>query len=126
MKNTVDESRLKPTFNLAPNVSEGKRGVPLTHVRGWRHESRGTGFSLCALVAISILLAGCGRAPSVDLLGSFFPVWMFCLTIAVIAAFAIRWILVRLRLESEVGPLALFYPSVVILLTSLLWLVFFK
>ena len=30
------------------------------------------------------------------------------------------------RLESEVGPVALFYPSVVILLTSLLWLIFFR
>jgi YtcA family len=78
------------------------------------------------LVSAALLLSGCGRAPSVDVLGSFFPVWMFCLTIAVVAAFAVRWILVRARLESEVGPLALFYPSVVVLVSSLLWLMFFR
>jgi hypothetical protein len=71
-------------------------------------------------------LAGCGRAPSVDVLGSFFPVWMFCLTIAVVLTFVVRWVLVRLKLESDVGPVALFYPSVLILITSLLWLVFFR
>lgn len=81
---------------------------------------------LKSIVVISILLTGCARAPSVDVLGSFFPVWMLCLTIAVIAAFVVRWILVRCRLESEVGPLVLFYPSVVVLCTSLVWLVFFR
>jgi YtcA family len=78
------------------------------------------------LVSAALLFSSCGRAPSVDVLGSFFPVWMFCLTIAVVAAFAVRWILVRARLESEVGPLALFYPCVVVLVSSLLWLMFFR
>lgn len=78
------------------------------------------------LAALVLGCTGCGRAPSVDILGSFFPVWMICLTIAVIATFAVRWVVVRCRLESEVGPLALFYPSVVLLVTSLLWLVLFR
>ena len=34
--------------------------------------------------------------------------------------------LVRFKLENEVGPLALFYPCVVLLFTSLLWLIFFR
>ena len=80
---------------------------------------------LC-LAAICLLCSGCGRAPSVDILGSFFPDWMVCLTIAIILASGLRLILLRYRLESEIGPVALFYPSVVILLTSLLWLIFFR
>jgi hypothetical protein len=75
---------------------------------------------------ICLLCSGCGRAPSVDVLGSFFPVWMVCLTIAVILTCGLRLVLLRYRLESEIGPVALFYPSVVILLTSLLWLIFFR
>jgi hypothetical protein len=71
-------------------------------------------------------LAGCSRAPSVDIIGSFFPAWLVCLTIAVVLTFVVRFALVKLRLETEVGPLALFYPSLLTLLTCLLWLVYFR
>jgi hypothetical protein len=71
-------------------------------------------------------LTGCGRAPSVDVLGSFFPVWMFCLTIAIVLTFAVHFVLARCRLDTEVGPPALFYPCVVILFTSVLWLAFYR
>ena len=74
----------------------------------------------------TLLCAGCSRAPSVDIIGSFFPVWMVCLTAAVVLTFGVRYLLLRLKLESEVGPLALFYPSAVILITSLLWLIFYR
>jgi hypothetical protein len=73
-----------------------------------------------------VLLTSCSRAPSVDVIGSFFPVWMLCLTIAIVLASGLRFLLLRLRLESEVGPLALFYPSAVILFSCLLWLIFFR
>jgi hypothetical protein len=87
---------------------------------------QGTNKSAKPLCLATIFLSGCGRAPSVDVLGSFFPVWMVCLTIAIILACGLRLVLLRYRLESEIGPVALFYPSVVILLTSLLWLIFFR
>ena len=66
------------------------------------------------------------NAPSVDIIGSFFPVWMVCLIGAVILTFAARFVLVRLRLDTEVGPVAVFYPSLIVLFTSLLWLTFFR
>ena len=66
------------------------------------------------------------RAPSIDIIGSFFPAWMVCLTLAVFLTFALRFVLVKVRLESEVGPLAVFYPSLLTLLTSLLWLTYFR
>jgi hypothetical protein len=69
---------------------------------------------------------GCGRAPSIDVIGSFFPVWMVCLAIAVVLTFGVRYLLLRYKIEQEVGPLALFYPSSVVLLTCLLWLTFFR
>jgi YtcA family len=76
--------------------------------------------------AICLLCAGCGRAPSVDIIGSFFPVWMLCLTIAIVLACILRLVLLRYQFESEIGPVALFYPSVVILFSCLLWLIFFR
>ena len=77
-------------------------------------------------LALCSTLSSCSRAPSVDILGSFFPVWMICLAISVLITFGVRLLLLRFRLESEVGPLALFYPSAVILFTGLLWLTFFR
>ena len=77
-------------------------------------------FTLCGA------LTGCGHAPSIDIIGSFFPVWMLCLTIAIILTFLARVFLRKYQLETEVGPLALFYPSLVTLFTSVLWLIFFR
>jgi hypothetical protein len=73
-----------------------------------------------------MLLSGCVRAPAIDVEGSFFPAWIVCLAIAVPSTFAIRWGLLKLRLESEVGPLALFYPSLVVIITVTLWMGYFK
>jgi hypothetical protein len=81
---------------------------------------------LTYLAPLCLLCTGCGQAPSVDIIGSFFPAWMICLSVAVMLAFAVRYLLVRYHLESDVGPVALFYPSVVLLFTSLLWLIFFR
>ena len=80
----------------------------------------------CLAAASAVACAGCQRAPSIDVIGSFLPVWMLCLTVAVALSFLVRYFLVRYHTESEVGPLALFYPCVVILFTCTLWLVFFR
>ena len=77
-------------------------------------------------IAICILCSGCSRAPSVSIIGSFFPVWMFCIAIGVVGAFIQRAVLVRLGLEQYVGPLWLFYPSTGTLCACVLWEVFFR
>jgi hypothetical protein len=51
---------------------------------------------------------------------------MLCLLVAVIVTFAVRSLLVRLRLNAEVGPVAVFYPSVLVLSACLVWLIFFR
>ena len=78
------------------------------------------------VAATCALLSGCGRAPAIDIVGSFFPAWMICLTVGAILAFVVRYFLLRYRLETEVGPLALFYPCAVILFTCLMWLIIFR
>ncbi len=75
---------------------------------------------------VSTTLTSCAHAPSVEIVGSFFPVWMVCLTAAVILTFFARKQLVRSKLESQVGPVALFYPSMVVSFSCLLWLVLFR
>jgi hypothetical protein len=78
------------------------------------------------VAALTSVLTGCARAPSVDVLGSFFPVWMVCVSAAVILSFLVRKLLVRSKLESRVGPVALFYPSLIVLFSCLLWLISFR
>lgn len=81
---------------------------------------------LFGVTVACLLCTGCSRAPSISIIGSFFPVWMVSLATGVILAFVVRFLLLRYRLEPEVGPLALFYPCVVVLFTCLLWLIFFR
>jgi YtcA family len=81
---------------------------------------------LFRLAALCLFCSGCNHAPSIDIIGSFFPAWMLCLIISIVLVFAVRYVLIRYQIETEVGPVALFYPSAVVLFTCLLWLVFFR
>jgi hypothetical protein len=64
------------------------------------------------------------RAPSFDILGSFFPAWLVCLALAVPITAAARWLLIRLHVLLALPMLA--YPSLTVLFTFALWLIFFR
>ena len=71
----------------------------------------------------SLLLTGCGRAPAVDILGSFFPAWLICLVVAIVLTTVVR--LALLRFNINVALPIIFYPSFTAFFTFALWLVFF-
>jgi YtcA family len=75
------------------------------------------------LVLVAPLLSGCSRAPSIEVLGSFFPAWLVCFIVAIVLTALARLALLRLRVKAAL-PL-LVYPSLAALLTFLLWLLFF-
>jgi hypothetical protein len=75
---------------------------------------------------VSLLCTGCGRAPAIDVIGSFFPAWMLCLILSIVLTSLLRLFLLRRQLEPAIEPVALFYPCVVLLLCCLLWLIFFR
>jgi hypothetical protein len=64
------------------------------------------------------------RAPSFDILGSFFPAWLVCLAVGLLLTVAARWILLRLHIVIAIPVLT--YPSLTALFTLALWLVFFR
>ena len=70
--------------------------------------------------------SGCSRAPSIEFIGTFFPVWMVCILVALAVTGLIRAGLVRLGLEQKLGPPAVFYPSLVVAISCLLWLVIYS
>jgi hypothetical protein len=82
-------------------------------------------FSL-GIGGVCLLCAGCGRAPAIDVIGSFFPAWMFCLIIAIVLTTLLRLFLLRRQLEPAIEPVVLFYPCVVLLVSCLLWLIFYR
>ena len=81
-------------------------------------------FALSCLPAFTIFLSGCSRAPEVDVFGSLFPAWLICIVFSVPLTAFVRWILVRRDLEDYVGPLIVFYGSVSLAGSGVLWLVF--
>lgn len=76
------------------------------------------------LTGMVLVLTGCSRAPSFDVLGSFFPAWMLCLLLGVVLTGICRWVLVKARVPLAV-PI-LIYPSLSALFTFTLWLLFFQ
>ena len=88
------------------------------------HEASRT-MRLGFLVSLSALpLASCSRAPSVDVLGSFFPAWLVCTTLGVLFTALTRWVLLRFHMSLDLAVLA--YPSLAALFTFALWLIFFR
>ena len=80
-------------------------------------------FARCGLVLAFLLLTSCARAPSFDILGSFFPAWLVCLIVAIVLTALTGWLLRRLHIPL-VWP-TLIYPSLTALFTFVLWLVLF-
>src|SRR5258707_8158619 len=74
----------------------------------------------------TLLVAGCSRAPSFNLLGSFFPAWILCGVIGILLAVAVRLFFVRIKLEPQLKPLIVVYPCLAAFFTFTLWLLFFS
>jgi hypothetical protein len=85
---------------------------------------RGSRFVKYEFVLASLLLASCSRAPSFDILGSYFPAWLICLALAILLTVLARWLLLRMHI-AVVLPILVF-PSLTALFTFALWLVFFR
>jgi hypothetical protein len=86
--------------------------------RGFQASSR------FGLAIVAFLLTSCGRAPSFDILGSFFPAWLVCLALGLLLTVAARWVLLRLHIVIALPVLT--YPSLTALFTFGLWLTFFR
>ncbi len=80
----------------------------------------------CVAAITPLVLSGCQRAPSFEVLGSFFPAWLFCFTVAILLTVAARFLLLRLHLDAVLTPPLVIYPCLTALWTFVLWLLFFQ
>jgi hypothetical protein len=93
----------------------------------WPAKARGLRFAAIARCTAFVLSAtGCSRAPSFNILGSFFPAWILCGVIGILLAVAVRILFVRLNFEKELSPLIVVYPCLAAFFTFLIWLLFFS
>ena len=86
--------------------------------------AQGQRVSKSVVLLAAALCASCSRAPSFDILGSFFPAWLLCLAAGVVLTGAAHWLLLRVRVPLAIPGLA--YPSLTALFTFALWLIFFR
>ncbi len=79
-----------------------------------------------ASFASALWAAGCSRAPSFNILGSYFPAWILCGVIGILLTVAVRLFFVYIKLEDKLlWPLILVYPCLTAFFTFTLWLLFF-
>jgi YtcA family len=76
--------------------------------------------------AVLLFSTGCNRAPSFNILGSFFPAWILCGVIGIVLTVIVRVFFVRARLEQELRPLIVVYPCIALFFTFTTWLLFFS
>jgi len=91
--------------------------IPKSRLAGSRAE-----FTILA----SLFLTGCRGAPSINVLGSFFPGWMLCMGLGLIGALVFRQVFIRTNIESHLVVRPLVYLCLWGLITLSSWLLFFR
>ena len=82
-------------------------------------------FFLLALSSM-LLLGSCSRAPSVSVLGSFFPAWMVCCLVGIALAVVTYLAFQRWQLHSAIPVSVITYPCLAVLYTFCIWLIFYS
>jgi YtcA family len=72
------------------------------------------------------VLAGCARAPSFNIVGSFFPAWLICIVAGIGLAAIANWVLRRYKLDQQIVWTIIVYPCLAAFFAFTLWLVFFS
>ncbi len=77
------------------------------------------------LAVVSADLTGCRRSPSINVLGSYFPGWLACMVVGVLAAVILQMYLGRRGWQRHLPLLPLFYLCVALLIACMAWLITF-
>jgi len=90
------------------------------------HHFTGNMLSRGAVGMSLVFLTGCRGAPSINLLGSFFPGWMLCVAIGVVGSLLLRQLFIKTNLDPRLPLRALVYFCLWVFITLLVWLLFFR
>jgi hypothetical protein len=79
-----------------------------------------------ASAAAAVMLFAVACDPVVGIAGAFFPGWMAAALIGAGLTAAVRYLLVMTRLDPHIGPPAVIYASLGLLLITASWLVLYR
>ena len=106
-------------------MQKGRNMIEKTKSPSWPGMLRA--FKIEVSSAALLMLTGCSRAPSFNILGSFFPAWIGCGIAGILLAVAVRLFFLRIKLEEKLLlPLVLVYPCLTLFFTFTIWLLFFS
>ncbi|MEW9583372.1 YtcA family lipoprotein [Paraburkholderia sp. DGU8] len=77
-------------------------------------------------VIAAILMSGCVNAPSIGVLGAYFPDWLFCIVAGIVLAVVIHLILRRSQATHLIALAAVVYPTLATFFALAVWLMFFQ
>jgi hypothetical protein len=66
------------------------------------------------------------RAPSFNILGSYFPAWLFCVVIAILLTLLVRILVRRFAFEKHCQPVVVTYPCLAAFFAFSIWLLLFS
>jgi hypothetical protein len=75
---------------------------------------------------LPVLLAGCRRSPTFNILGSFFPSWLICLFAGITLSVIASRVFTRFALDKEILWPIVVYPCLALFFAGVLWLIFFS
>ena len=81
------------------------------------------------IVFATPLLAGCqlaDHAPTVDVLGSYFPSWMVCIVFGISLTLIARQLFIGFKLDTHLRPAPVLYLGLSVFFTLAVWLIFFR
>jgi hypothetical protein len=80
-------------------------------------------------VVVLCLVAVCfssHHSPTIDVLGSYFPAWMVCISSGLALTFIAHWIVQLGNLKPYVGPAPVIYSALMIVFTFATWILFYQ
>ncbi|HXJ34587.1 MAG TPA: YtcA family lipoprotein [Candidatus Eisenbacteria bacterium] len=78
-----------------------------------------------AVAGLLVAVPGCGLAPSVNILGSFFPAWLISIVIGVVLTIVTRQVFIALGIASQLSPAPLVYLALAGFWIFATWLLLF-
>jgi hypothetical protein len=83
-------------------------------------------WSILPAALLTIEIAGCRRAPTFNILGSFFPSWLICLFAGISLSVIASRVFARFALDKEILWPIVVYSCLALFFAGVLWLIFFS
>jgi len=76
-----------------------------------------------ASLMMAVALSGCSCIQEIG--GAYFPAWLLSILVGWLLTGVIRFILIKVGIDGWIRPRSIGYPSLVVFLTLLIYLIFF-